>query len=208
MPGPLNDLEAAVRQSVASWLSVLPIILVHGLIGSFAGERTVSLPHPALVLSPDLLGYGTQADAGPESITIEAQVEYLRAVADRAAPGSRVHLAGHSVGGVIAMAFAHRFPGQVARVVNVEGNFTLADAFWSAGPPRRHWPTSPPQPSRPPRAVVEFTGRPGYEPLLREVFARAPVHLVAGARSRAGWHVPGRSPRPPATPRCPAPATW
>jgi lipase len=40
------------------------------------------------------------------------------------------------------------------------------------------------------RAVVEFTGRAGYEQLLREVFARAPVHLVAGARSRSGWHVP------------------
>ena len=40
------------------------------------------------------------------------------------------------------------------------------------------------------RAVIEFTGNPGYEPMLREVFARTPVHLVAGARSRAGWDVP------------------
>jgi pimeloyl-ACP methyl ester carboxylesterase len=40
------------------------------------------------------------------------------------------------------------------------------------------------------RAVVEFTGDPGYERLLRDVFTRTPVHLVAGARSRAGWDVP------------------
>jgi pimeloyl-ACP methyl ester carboxylesterase len=40
------------------------------------------------------------------------------------------------------------------------------------------------------RAVVEFTGDPGYEPMLREVFARTPVHLVAGAHSRTGWDVP------------------
>ncbi|MGO8979801.1 MAG: hypothetical protein ACLP7J_29355 [Streptosporangiaceae bacterium] len=58
---------------MASWLTVPPIVLVHGLIGSFAGERTVSMPVPALVLSPGLPGYGTQADASPESITIEAQ---------------------------------------------------------------------------------------------------------------------------------------
>jgi lipase len=206
----------------------LPIVLVHGLIGSFTGERTVALPYPALVLSPDLLGYGTQADVTPEDITIEAQVEYLRAAADRAAPGGRVHLAGHSVGGVIAMSFAHRFPARVAGVVNVEGNFTLDDAFWSAqlatktpsevyellaadrADPAR-WlreagmtPTSERiraaaralayQPATTlqatARAVVDFTGRAGYEHLLREVFARTPVHLVAGARSRAGWHVP------------------
>lgn len=226
--GPLNNLEAAAKQSMASWLSVPAIVLVHGLIGSFTGERTVSLPHPVLVLSPDLLGYGTQADASPESITIEAQVEYMHAAADRAGPGRRVHLAGHSVGGVIAMSFAHRFPGRVASVVNVEGNFTLEDAFWSAqlaakAPSEVHellaadradparWlreagvtPTSGRirsaahalayQPATTiqaaARAVVEFTGRAGYQQLLREVFARTPVHLVAGARSRAGWHVP------------------
>jgi lipase len=128
---PLNNREAAVTQSKACCFPVLPIVLVHGLIGSFTAERTISLPHPA-ILSPDLLGYGTQADASPESITIDAQVDYVHAAADRAAPGMRVHLAGHSVGGVIAMSFAHRFPGRVARVINIEGNFTLGDAFWSA----------------------------------------------------------------------------
>jgi lipase len=40
------------------------------------------------------------------------------------------------------------------------------------------------------RAVVEYTGRLGYEKVLREVFARTPVHLVAVERSRGGWHVP------------------
>lgn len=40
------------------------------------------------------------------------------------------------------------------------------------------------------RAVVEFTGRPGYDQMLREVFDRVQVHLLAGARSRRHWHVP------------------
>ncbi|MGF6917375.1 hypothetical protein OKW28_001548 [Paraburkholderia sp. 40] len=30
------------------------------------------------------------------------------------------------------MLFAHAYPGYVRRIVNVEGNFTLDDAFWSA----------------------------------------------------------------------------
>jgi len=40
------------------------------------------------------------------------------------------------------------------------------------------------------QSVVETTGAPEYLLALREVFARHPVHLVAGARSRAGWDVP------------------
>lgn len=85
-----------------------------------------------MVLSPDLFGHGTEADANPDGMTVEAQVEDVRAIVDRTAPSTSVHLVGHSVGGVIAMSLAHRFPGQVASLVNVEGNFTLADAFWSA----------------------------------------------------------------------------
>ncbi len=91
-----------------------------------------SLLRPASVVCPDLFGYGPEAHADADRITIDTQVEYVRATIDSAAPDARVHLVGHSVGGVIAMAFAHRFPERVASVFNVEGNFTLADAFWSS----------------------------------------------------------------------------
>ncbi len=40
------------------------------------------------------------------------------------------------------------------------------------------------------RAVVDTTGRSTWEPLLRGVFDRTIVHLVAGDRSRDGWDVP------------------
>lgn len=89
---------------------MLPVVFVHGLIGPFSDTRTVSLLRPAVVVSPDLLGYGAEADADPSEITIEAQVEYVRATVDRMAPDSRMHLVGHSVGGVIATSFVHRFP--------------------------------------------------------------------------------------------------
>ncbi|MDY0828614.1 hypothetical protein SK224_05680 [Microbacterium sp. BG28] len=39
-------------------------------------------------------------------------------------------------------------------------------------------------------AIVDATGRPDYDALLRRVFAGKPVHLVAGERSADGWHVP------------------
>lgn len=180
---------------------MLPVIFIHGLIGSFRVPSTSSL-------CPDLLGYGAEAQADPAEITIEAQVEYVRAAIDGALPAGRAHLVGHSAGGVIAAVYAHRYPERVASFVNVEGNFTLADAFWSARfatkspaeieeilraePAIAHVLDYQPAPTvrAMARAVVEFTGDPGYEPMLREVFARTPVHLVAGARSRAGWDVP------------------
>lgn len=44
--------------------------------------------------------------------------------------GRPVCLLGHSVGGAIAMLAASLLPGSVRMVINVEGNFTLNDAFW------------------------------------------------------------------------------
>ena len=40
------------------------------------------------------------------------------------------------------------------------------------------------------QSIVDVTGAPAYPQSLRAVFARHPVHLVAGARSRDGWDVP------------------
>lgn len=40
------------------------------------------------------------------------------------------------------------------------------------------------------QSIVAVTGAPAYAQSLRAVFARHPVHLVAGARSRDGWDVP------------------
>jgi len=209
-------------------LSVQPVVLLHGLIGPFTEERTVAHLRPAPVLHPDLLGYGRDCDADPDTITIDAQVAYVHAALDDDLAGVPVHLVGHSVGGVIAAAFAHRYPDRVASFVNVEGNFTLADAFWSArvaaqpqeqvsamleadrADPARWLRDGGVEPTddrirsaaqalayqpaatirATARAVVDYTGRADYEHLLREVFRSTPVHLVAGARSRAGWAVP------------------
>lgn len=111
---------------------MLPIVFIHGLIGPFTDPSAVALLRPAEVLSPDLLGYGSEADADPTDVTIESQIEYVRIAIGRELPDTRVHVVGHSVGGVIAAGFAHRFPDRVASFVSVEGNFTLGDAFWSA----------------------------------------------------------------------------
>lgn len=201
-----------------------PIIFIHGFIGTF-DVRGIVAPHAA----PDLLGYGEYRDVSPDDISLPAQVEHLMKFIDARYSDAVVDLVGHSVGGAIAMLFAHAYPDRVRRIVNVEGNFTLADAFWSASVGRMsadaadamlagfvaaplRWirgaiPDAAPemqpvatrwlahQPSSSLRAmgrsVVEITGSENYSTLLRGVFERHPVFLLAGERTRGGWHLPG-----------------
>ncbi|RQR88763.1 MULTISPECIES: alpha/beta fold hydrolase [unclassified Burkholderia] len=200
-----------------------PVVFVHGFIGTF---DVPAWPGPHL--APDLLGYGVHRDTPFDAITLAAQVEHLRQAVDTHYGAQPVDLVGHSVGGAIAMLFAHAHPARVRRIVNVEGNFTLDDAFWSASVGRmspaqadamldglrsdpsgwlrgaidepsprqlddaRRWLAHQPASTLRAmgRSVVATTGEPGYLQLLAEVFERHPVRLVAGDRSRAGWHVP------------------
>lgn len=104
-----------------------PVIFIHGFIGTF-DVNEFDVRHAA----PHLLGYGEYRGTAPEKISLRAQVDHLRESIDTTFGAVTVDLVGHSVGGAIAMLFAHTYPERVRRIVNVEGNFTLDDAFWSA----------------------------------------------------------------------------
>ncbi|KVQ65849.1 alpha/beta fold hydrolase [Burkholderia territorii] len=200
-----------------------PVVFVHGFIGTFDVPEWPG-PH----LAPDLLGYGMHRDTPSDTITLAAQVEHVRQAIDTHFGVQPVDIVGHSVGGAIAMLFAHAHPARVRRIVNVEGNFTLDDAFWSASVGRmsaaqadamldglrrdpsdwlrrsiddpsprqlddaRRWLAHQPASTlrATGRSVVATTGKPDYLQALAEVFEHHSVWLVAGERSRAGWHVP------------------
>ncbi|SDE35488.1 alpha/beta fold hydrolase [Paraburkholderia lycopersici] len=104
-----------------------PVIFVHGFIGTLDVSA-----FEAAYAAPDLLGYGGHRSVPFDQISLPAQVEHIRAFIDAHIGATVVDLVGHSVGGAIAMLFAHAYPERVRRIVNVEGNFTLDDAFWSA----------------------------------------------------------------------------
>ena len=205
----------------------LPVVLIHGLLGSLRDAAIAAALVPRPSLAPDLLGYGSLAGVAPATLTIDAQVEHVRAALVQAFGARPVCLVGHSAGGVVASLLALRHPALVATVINVEGNFTLRDAFWSASLAemapadvvqlldgwradpaawllRSQLPPAPPLLARAREwlalpattlqatacSVVATTRPPAYLESLRQLFARAPVHLVAGERSRAGWDVP------------------
>lgn len=95
----------------------MKIVFIHGLFPAI-------LEPPEGWWCPTLPGYGENR---LEPATLSAAVEFLVSNSQ-----GKMHLAGHSIGGAIAVMFAARYPERVASVINIEGNFTLKDAFWSS----------------------------------------------------------------------------
>lgn len=95
----------------------MPVLFIHGLFPAIYDS-------PAGWVCPELPGYGANL-AGP--VTLQNAVEFLRERISKP-----VHVVGHSIGGAIAVLLATQYPDSVASLINVEGNFTLKDAFWSS----------------------------------------------------------------------------
>jgi pimeloyl-ACP methyl ester carboxylesterase len=105
-----------------------PVVLVHGLFQMLGDPGAKDYFPTGRLLIPDLPGYGRHPGASPVSLSAAAghvRTEMIAAGFDSA------HLVGHSVGEAVAVLLAHRYPEMVRSVVDVEGNFTLKDAFWS-----------------------------------------------------------------------------
>ncbi len=106
------------------------LIMIHGLVGSLHYFDPPARMPEISVITEDLLGYGGQANVPPDRLTLAAQAElvtqWIDAVADEA-----VWLLGHSMGGAVAVLAADMRPQRVRGIINVEGNFTDKDTFWS-----------------------------------------------------------------------------
>jgi len=122
--------RAAVEGPAADDRGRTPLVVLHGLIHACAHLRREGGGGARPILVPDLPGYGAN-DPG-STTSIDRSVRFLEAWL-RDAGVEAAHLAGHSLGGAIAMVFADRFPERVRSIVDIEGNFTLRDAFWSKG---------------------------------------------------------------------------
>lgn len=117
------------------------LLMIHGLVGSLRYfDPQAHLPRTT-VITEDLLGYGRHAGFPPDELTLAAQAEHVARRID-ALPGDRLWLLGHSMGGAVAVLAAERRSERVRGIINVEGNFTEKDAFWSgkiAAQPLDQW---------------------------------------------------------------------
>jgi lipase len=107
-----------------------PIVFIHGIFHMLQDLPAAQFFAPLPTLIPDMLGYCTQAGVPVETISLQAQADDLAAQI-RARGYAKAHIVGHSVGGAVSMLLARRHPEIVASLINVEGNFTLDDAFWT-----------------------------------------------------------------------------
>jgi len=108
-----------------------PVVLVHGLIGSLGYFHAESRLSDHRVYAIDLLGYGAFRGENPLLLGLTRQVDHVASQIESLGAG-QAWLVGHSLGGAIIMMLADRRPDLVCGLINVEGNFTRKDAFWSS----------------------------------------------------------------------------
>ena len=107
------------------------LLLIHGLVGPLDYFRPEKRITRATVRTCDLLGYGERRNVDLRRVTLQSQADHVSGVIVALA-GAPVWLLGHSMGGAVAMLTADGHPELVGGIINVEGNFTLKDAFWSS----------------------------------------------------------------------------
>lgn len=101
----------------------LPVLALHGFLGHRADWQPVATAlaktsdeQAPRLLAPDLPGHGTAADAPGAALSFTGALGALAAYLDRKG-AARVHLAGYSMGGRLALGFALRYPARVASLV-------------------------------------------------------------------------------------------
>ena len=114
----LNGRRAFFREATPAGDSLGSLILLHGWIGTSSWMFRHVLPQLGAryhTVAPDLPGFGrsqTLADAP----SIEGYREFVRQLADELGI-DRFHLVGVSVGGTVALDYAHRYPERVTKLV-------------------------------------------------------------------------------------------
>lgn len=90
---------------------------------------------PRFIVAPDWRGFGGTSNGGSDSYWFPDYLGDLDALADALAPGQRVDLLGHSMGGNVVMSYAGIRPARIRKLVNLEG-FGLPDMKAEAAPRR------------------------------------------------------------------------
>ena len=110
-----------------------PVVFLHGF-GSTKEDYIDFLHHAAFAGRPflayDAPGCGETSCSDLSKLSIPFLLATARAVLD-ALGIERLHLAGHSMGGLTALMLAHQEPDRVLSFVDIEGNLAPEDCFLS-----------------------------------------------------------------------------
>jgi pimeloyl-ACP methyl ester carboxylesterase len=99
------------------------LFMLHGWMDVSASFQFVvdSLRRDWHVIGPDWRGFGLTAPVDGDTYWFPDYTADLEALLDHYSPDDTVTLAGHSLGGNVAMTYAGVRPARVARLVNLEG---------------------------------------------------------------------------------------
>lgn len=117
------------------------LVMLHGWMDVGASFQFVvdALPADRCVIAPDWRGFGASQAPAADCYWFADYLGDLDALLDAMLPQQCVDLAGHSMGGNIAMLYAGVRPHRVRRLVNLEG-FGMPDAPPQLSPRRyRQW---------------------------------------------------------------------
>lgn len=102
------------------------LVFVHGSPGSTDAYLSyladTALSRVARMVALDRPGFGYTSGFGHAEGSLQQQAAAVEAVVQRLAPGQKVILVGHSMGGPVIARFAMDYPGQVAGLVIVAGS--------------------------------------------------------------------------------------
>jgi pimeloyl-ACP methyl ester carboxylesterase len=98
------------------------LFLLHGWMDVAASFQFLvdAFAHERHVVAPDLRGFGGSTWQ-PQGYWFADYLADVEALADRYAPDSPIDLAGHSLGGNIAMLYAGIRPGRIRRAISLDG---------------------------------------------------------------------------------------
>ena len=154
----MNDAYASRRQARSQVLAVRglryhvhcwgepsahepPLVMLHGWMDVGASFQFVvdAMADDRFVIAPDWRGFGHSAAPGADSYWFPDYLGDLDALLDALAPARAVDLAGHSMGGNVAMIYAGVRPERIRRLLNLEG-FGLPESRPAQAPKRyRQW---------------------------------------------------------------------
>jgi pimeloyl-ACP methyl ester carboxylesterase len=109
------DLPGGLRYAYLEGGSGEPLVLLHGLGGmkdNFVDVARFLTRHYRLIV-PDQIGFAESSHPPDADYSSHAQAGHVRALLQALGIG-RVHLGGNSMGGQISLAYAARYPGDVA----------------------------------------------------------------------------------------------
>lgn len=120
---PIRTLNYHVRLWGQPTPGTTPLVLLHGWMDVAASFQFVvdAMQQESFIIAPDWRGFGLTASGGADCFWWPDYLADLDALLDHYAPGQRINLVGHSMGGNVAMLYAGVRPERIRHLINLEG---------------------------------------------------------------------------------------